>query len=162
MFFVLAAPLEGTLDAGRALATLATERSQGFIDAEPYNTRTWNGVWVIPHLHVDGRGGPQDLRGAWSEPLNAKTNTLCTPNATSPALRCPDRCAATHRVARRRVRRAIHALSDREWPRCSAAGWRSPHHRRCRRLRTSTDADADAAPRQPPPPRLHDHRGVGG
>jgi len=49
------------LDAGRALATLATERSQGFIDAEPYNTRTWNGVWVIPHLHVDGRGGPQDL-----------------------------------------------------------------------------------------------------
>ena len=45
------------LDAGRALATLATERSQGFIDAEPYNTKTWNGVWVIPHLHVDGRGG---------------------------------------------------------------------------------------------------------
>ena len=36
------------LDAGRALATLATERSQGFIDAEPYNTKTWNGVWVIP------------------------------------------------------------------------------------------------------------------
>ena len=36
------------LDAGRALATLATERSQGFIDAEPYNTRTWNGMWVIP------------------------------------------------------------------------------------------------------------------
>ena len=41
------------LDAGRAfatspraLATLATERSQGFIDAEPYNTRTWNGVWA--------------------------------------------------------------------------------------------------------------------
>jgi hypothetical protein len=115
MFCVLAAPLEGALDAGRALATLAKERSQGFIDAEPYNTRTWNGMWVIPHLHVDGRGGPQDLRGAWSEPLNAKTNTLCTPNATSPALRCPDRCAATHRVARRRVRRAIHALSDREW-----------------------------------------------
>ena len=85
MFCVLAAPLEGALDAGRALATLAKERSQGFIDAEPYNTRTWNGMWVIPHLHVDGRGGPQDLRGAWSEPLNAKTNTLCTPNATSPA-----------------------------------------------------------------------------
>ena len=55
MFCVLAAPLEGALDAGRALATLAKERSQGFIDAEPYNTRTWNGVWIIPHLHVDGR-----------------------------------------------------------------------------------------------------------
>ena len=50
------------LDAGRtsprALATLAKERSQGFIDAEPYNTRTWNGVWVIPHLHVDGELQP--------------------------------------------------------------------------------------------------------
>ena len=64
MFFVLAAPLEGTLDAGRALATLATERSQGFIDAEPYNTRTWNGVWVIPHLHVDGRGSSTECERA--------------------------------------------------------------------------------------------------
>ena len=62
MFCVLAAPLEGALDAGRALATLAKERSQGFIDAEPYNTRTWNGVWVIPHLHVDGRGGQEVAR----------------------------------------------------------------------------------------------------
>ena len=70
MFCVLAAPLEGALDAGRALATLAKERSQGFIDAEPYNTRTWNGVWVIPHLHVDGRGGPQNLAPS----ANARTS----------------------------------------------------------------------------------------
>ena len=50
------------LDAGRtsprALATLAKERSQGFIDAEPYNTRTWNGVWVIPHPGHPGSGAP--------------------------------------------------------------------------------------------------------
>ena len=44
MQLAVGAAATAALNAGRALATLATERSQGFIDAEPYNTRTWNGV----------------------------------------------------------------------------------------------------------------------
>ena len=67
MFCVLAAPLEGALDAGRALATLAKERSQGFIDAEPYNTRTWNGVWIMADsddsFNAGAAPGPS---GKWS------------------------------------------------------------------------------------------------
>ena len=75
----------------------------------------WNGIDVVDFLHVSGRGGPQDLKGIWSEPLNAQTNTLCSLETDDPKLRCPAACAKTHAVSKKRVRHAIHKMSDAEW-----------------------------------------------
>merc|ERR1719486_991642 len=75
----------------------------------------WNGIDVVDFLHVSGRGGPQDLKGIWSEPLNAQTNTLCSLETDDPKLRCPAACAKTHTVSKKRVRHAIHKMSDAEW-----------------------------------------------
>ena len=85
----------------------------------------WNGVQVDSHAHVSGRGGPQDLKGSWSEPLNAETNVLCTLNHEDPRLRCPSRCARSHTPSGgpRRVRKAIHRMSDAEWQKVVDAMW---------------------------------------
>ena len=85
----------------------------------------WNGVQVESHAHVSGRGGPQDLKGSWSEPLNTDTNVLCTLNHEDERLRCPSRCARSHAPAGgpRRVRRAIHKMSDAEWQKVVDAMW---------------------------------------
>eukprot|EP00966_Prymnesium_polylepis_P181116 4195078-Prymnesium_polylepis.2 len=61
----------------------------------------WNGVDVVMHAHVTGHGGPQDLQGSWSEPLNASTNVLCSLNTSDAERRCPRICAATHGVRKR-------------------------------------------------------------
>ena len=83
----------------------------------------WNGVDVVEYTHVSGRGGPQNLNGAWSEPLNKKANTLCSLNADAPRLECPVACSLTHTVRRRRLRKAIHAMSEAEWQRVVDALW---------------------------------------
>ena len=84
----------------------------------------WNGVDVASHSHIDGRGGPQDLKGAWSEPLNSATNTLCSLETSDEELRCPSRCAdGRARVSKKRVRKAIHAMSGSEWQRVVDALW---------------------------------------
>ena len=89
----------------------------------PGTATLWNGVAVRTYAHVDGRGGPQNLKGAWSEPLNRTTNTLCSLDTNDPKLRCPLTCSRSHFVRKKRLRQAIHRMSDEEWQRVVDAMW---------------------------------------
>ena len=86
-------------------------------------TAVYEGVEVRLYKHVDGK----KVRSTWSDPLDARTNTLCSRALDAPAeQRCPDECAASAnraRVSTKRVRRAIGQLSDEEWARVVAAMW---------------------------------------
>ena len=85
----------------------------------------WNGADVVAHAHVSGRGGPQSLDGAWSEPLNRANNLLCVMGAAEDdPRRCPFACLQSHSVRTgRRLRKAIHTMSDDEWQKVVSALW---------------------------------------